>query len=521
MRTHLLSRFGRLTPAFGGALALIVALAGCESAPSDPFAAAQEAVANGEPRTALALLDVASAEDPNNPEIGMLAGDIALALGNADRAVTEFKRLAEGPSGSSLAKAKLAEAQVMANYMGAAKASVAALQFDVPAAYTAAISYALSQGDSDTAAAKLDEGLESFPNDPRLVTIDAERLYSQVEPEAALQRIQPVLALNPPVAQAHMLAGRMALARRDPNEASTHFQAALKSQPNNQTAMLAMAAVAKDMGDKEQSANWIDKANQAGDPHPIGLLFAAQMAYEAGNLDRAFELIELVPPTMASEPNFARLRGFVDAARGQYGAAILPLKSYLDDASDDYDARRILAMAYTEEGELTNAWETIEPIVRDPQADASALTLALNLSEATGLGDKVAIQTALAKRQSSADLSKELRAAGEAIRAGDWETADGIYAPLVDGAGAKDAVLLNNAAAVKSELGDHAAAVALGRRALAVAPESPQVLDTLGWALWREGKNIKEARSLLTKAAKFAPSNPEIAEHWAIAHKEA
>lgn len=521
MRKHPLSRPYLSPTVFGVALALSLALAGCESAPSDPYAAAQHAVANGEPRTALELIDAASAQDPNNPEVGMLAGDIALALGNADRAVTEFKRVAEGLASSSLAKAKLAEAQVMANYMGAAKASVAQLTFDVPAAYTAAIAYALSQGDGDTATAQLEEGLEKFPEDPRLVTIDAERLYSQVEPEAALERLKPVLRLKPPVAQAHMLAGRMALARRDPSAASTHFQAALKSQPNNQTAMLAMAAVAKDKGDTEQSANWIDKANQAGDPHPIGLLFAAQMAYETGNFDRAFELIELVPPAMAGEPNFARLRGFVDAARGQYGAAILPLKSYLDEASDDYDARRTLAMAYAEEGEFTNAWETIEPILRDPQADASALTLALNLSEATGRGDKAAIQKALANRQSSADLSNELRAAGEAIRAGNWAKADGIYAPLVDGAGTNDAVLLNNAAAVKSELGDHAAAVTLGRRALAIAPESPQVLDTLGWALWRKGNNVQEARDLLTKAAKFAPTNPEIAEHWAIAHKEA
>jgi len=521
MRTHYFTGPRVLKSAFGVALALSVALAGCESAPSDSYAAAQEAVANGEPRTALELIDAESAQDSNKPEIGMLAGDIALALGNADRAVTEFKRVAEGPASSSLAKAKLAEAQVMANYMGAAKVSVANLTFDVPAAYTAAIAYALSQGDGDNAAAKLEEGLEKFPDNPRLVTIDAERLYSQVEPEAARERLQPVLRLTPPVAQAHMLAGRMALANRDPDAASTHFQAALKSQPNNQTAMLAMAAVAKDKGDKRQSANWIDKANQAGDPHPIGLLFAAQMAYEVGNLDRAFELVELVPPAMAGEPNFARLRGFVDAARGQYGAAILPLKSYLDEASDDYDARRTLAMAYAEEGELTNAWETIEPILRDPQADASALTLALKLSEATGRGDKAAIQTALANRQNSADLSKQLRAAGVAIRAGDWTKADGIYTPLVDGAGANDAVLLNNAAAVKSELGDHAAAIALGRRALAIAPESPQVLDTLGWALWREGKSVQEARDLLTKAAKFAPSNPEIAEHWAIAHKEA
>lgn len=114
-----------------------------------------------------------------------------------------------------------------------------------------------------------------------------------------------------------------------------------------------------------------------------------------------------------------------------------------------------------------------------------------------------------------------MRLAGEAIRAGDWAKADAIFAPLVEGDGKTSAALLNNAAAVKSELGEHAAAVALARRALAEAPDSPQVLDTLGWALWREGKRVDEARALLTRAARGAPENPEIAEHWAIAHKEA
>ena len=194
-------------------------------------------------------------------------------------------------------------------------------------------------------------------------------------------------------------------------------------------------------------------------------------------------MLTAATPAMASEPGFARLRGFIDAARGQYGSAILPLQSYLDNASDDYMARRVLAQAYAANGEDAIAWETIEPALDDPRAGADALQLALNLSEETGRGDPEAIRASLAKRQGAADLTDPLRAAGEAIRVGDWAKADAIFAPLVDGEGKNDAALLNNAAAVKSELGEHAAAVALARRALAQAPESPQVLDTLGWAL--------------------------------------
>ncbi|MEO1489400.1 MAG: tetratricopeptide repeat protein, partial [Pseudomonadota bacterium] len=441
---------------------------------------------------------------------------IAMALGNADRAVTEYQRIAEGPASTSLARAKLVEALVMANYMSAAETAAAKLTFDVPLSYTAAIGYALSQADFDTAYQRLEEGLAAFPDDPRLVTIDAERLWADVQSDAARDRLAPVLAIEPSVWQAHMLAGRIALAQRDSEQASASFARVLKVQPNNQTAMLAMAAIANDTGNAVEAANWINKANQAGSPHPVGLLFAAQMAYDAGEIDRAFELIEQVPPGIASSPSFARLRGFVDAARGQYGAAILPLQGYLEDASDDYLARRILAEAYAETGEVENAWATIRPILDDPQADSGALVLALSLAQETGSAEVPRIEALLQKLQSAPKLDAAMIEAGDAIRAGDWAKADAVYAPLLDGAGREDAVLLNNAAAVKTKLGEYSAAVALARRALIQAPESPQILDTLGWALWQEGANRAEARDLITQALERAPGNREIAEHYAI-----
>ncbi len=475
-------------------------------------------MAQDAPRTAMEHISDALSQRPDDPEVQMLAGDIAMALGNADRAVTEYKRIVDGPAPSSLAKAKLAEANVMANNMGAAEETVETLTFDIPLAYTAAIGLALAKGDYDAASTRLTEGLAKFPTDPRLVTIDAERLLQNAQPEEAAQRLAPVLKITPAVAQAHMVAGQMALARRDIAGARASFGTVLKARPNDQTAMLAMAAISRDSGDEAEAANWINKANQAGPPHPIGLLFAAQMAYDAGEIDRAFALIEGVPPTLAADPSFARLRGFIDAARGQHGAAILPLKSYVAQSGEDYLARRVLAESYAATGEFDNAWTTMEPVLRDPQVDGGALVLALQLSEKTGSGDPAAIRQLIAQRKTAPDISEQMRAAGVAIRAGDWAKADAIYTPLTKGSGKTDARLLNNAAAVKTRLGKHSAAVALARRAHMQAPQSPQILDTLGWALWKEGENTAEARVLLTKARDAAPGNAEIAQHWTTAH---
>ncbi|MBV7258980.1 tetratricopeptide repeat protein [Erythrobacter crassostreae] len=509
-----------MMPAAALALVTMPFLAACDTAPADPMAAAQAALADGTPRIALEYVNAALSADPDNAELRMMAGDLALAVGNPDRAVTEFEAIVGGPNSSSLAQAKLAEAYLLGNYMGAAREALETLEYDVPMAYTAAIGIAMADGDMPLASSQLDKGLEKFPDDPRLVTIDAERLMAAAQSKAALERLAPVLLIEPAVPQAHMLAGQIALADRALDTASKRFETVLSVHPAHQTAMLGMAAIARDKGDKQKAADWIQKTGGSGTTHPIGVLFLAQMSFNDGDMQGAFELIETVPAAIAAEPAFTRLRGFIDAARGQHGSAILALDGYAEDHPSDLMAQRVLAQSFAEEGEFANAWNTISRVVDHPQADGGTLLLALRLAEETGQSDAAKIRTLIAKRDAAPDLSEAMLDAGRAIRTGDWAKADSIYAPLIDGSGKNDPALLNNAAAVKTKLGEHDAAVSLARRALAQAPQSPQVLDTLGWALWQKGGAKAEARALLTKARQGAPNNGEIAAHWTAAHAD-
>ncbi|MEP3422927.1 MAG: tetratricopeptide repeat protein [Erythrobacter sp.] len=499
---------------------MVGGLAACDSGPSDPFAAAQTAFENSEPRTALDLIGQAIEADPENPAIRMMAGDIAMALGNSDRAIAEFDRVPETAPQYSLARAKLAEAQVMGNFLQAASETVDTLLMDNAMAYTASIGLKFSQGETDAGFELLDRGLATFPDDPRLVTIDAERLWAQGKAEETFARLQPVLEVRPAVPQAHLFAGQLRLGTRDAVQAQAHFQNVLTVHPNHQTAMLAMAAIARDRGDTQEAANWINKANEAGKPHPIGLLFAAQMAYDAGEITRAFELIEQAPPVFSSEPEFARLRGFIDAGRDQHAMAAMALGDYVKDTGGDPLARQVLADSLAQQGDFEGAWNAIEPVVDHPQMDGAGLLLALRLSEETGRGDSDQIRSLIQKRDGAPSIAAQMREAGAAIRSGDWAEADGIYAPLIDGAGRTDPALLNNAAAVKTKLNQHDAAVALARRALEEAPNSPEIMDTLAWALWEKGGAITEAREYSDQARQGAPSNREILEHWAIIHAD-
>jgi cellulose synthase operon protein C len=76
-----------------------------------------------------------------------------------------------------------------------------------------------------------------------------------------------------------------------------------------------------------------------------------------------------------------------------------------------------------------------------------------------------------------------------------------------------DAPAMNNLAMVLARLGDPAA-VAMAERALAKAPNQPEVIDTLGWALFLSGQHDR-ALQLLRDARLRNPANPDIRFHLA------
>ena len=507
----------------GAAICALIAtplLASCGEQSSDPMAAARASFEAGKPRIALAQASKAIEAQPGSAEARLLAAEIAMALGNADRAITELKQVSPDAAEAQEASLKLAAAHLSLGNFLPARQILDAADFDSALAYSVAINLEMAEGDYNKAFAQLEDALKKFPVDPQLVTIDANRMFLNAQPQAAAQRLAPVLAAKETVPEAHLLAGQMLLNDRSPIKAKAHFETVLSVKPAQQTAMLALAAIARDAGDTKEATRWINETSKYGSPQPVGVLFAAQMAFDAGEIDRANELLEKFPPELARLAHYQRLSGFVAAARGQRSAAIHSLSDYLAKADGDIPARRVLAEKLAEDRQFDRAWDVLRPAINSPQADGGTLLLALRLAQETGRGNVAAIQQKIAQRDAAASLAKPMLEAGKAIRAGDWARADAIYAPLTQGAGKDDPALLNNAAAVKSKLGQHQEAIALGRRALTLAPTSPQIMDTLGWAIWESGAAPAEARALLTDARKAAPKNREIANHWAIAHAQ-
>lgn len=81
----------------------------------------------------------------------------------------------------------------------------------------------------------------------------------------------------------------------------------------------------------------------------------------------------------------------------------------------------------------------------------------------------------------------------------------------------KNAVLLNNLAWLYQQKQDNRA-VNYAERALVQAPNSPAIMDTLGWILLDPNtKNLSRALDLLRKAKSLAPRHGDIHYHFAVA----
>ena len=80
-------------------------------------------------------------------------------------------------------------------------------------------------------------------------------------------------------------------------------------------------------------------------------------------------------------------------------------------------------------------------------------------------------------------------------------------------------IVLNNLAWLYHEAGDKRS-IELAQRAYALAPQSPEIMDTYGWILVNSERQEQDLE-LLNKARDVAPNNPDIVYHAASAINDA
>ncbi|MGA9582138.1 MAG: tetratricopeptide repeat protein, partial [Allosphingosinicella sp.] len=116
-------------------------------------------------------------------------------------------------------------------------------------------------------------------------------------------------------------------------------------------------------------------------------------------------------------------------------------------------------------------------------------------------------------QQNPQNVSALTMAANAYLQAKRWPEAIAAYEGVRKRLGNNDSTLLNNLAWAYAETGDYDRALPLARRAWELEPRNPVTADTLGWLLFRSGKDRMRGVALLDQAARGAPTDEEIRAH--------
>jgi predicted Zn-dependent protease len=167
-------------------------------------------------------------------------------------------------------------------------------------------------------------------------------------------------------------------------------------------------------------------------------------------------------------------------------------------------------------GDLDGAAQHYRGLAKQGNREA-ALKLADVLSRA---GNDVEAKRVLQDHLSAHpnDFGAELAMAGLVLKAGNTEASIARYSAL-NAKHADSPVVLNNLAWLFYEAKDPRA-TEMARRAFELAPQNPQVADTLGWILLQQDSGATEAVKLLESAAGAKPGDATIHYHLAVAYEK-
>lgn len=415
---------------------------------------------------------------------------------------------------------------------------------DNPVAHNTLAGVLLVRGHDEQARKELERALE-LDDRFRAAYENLDRLDARAGDHAAIEQRRKAYVERYPQDSWGLLHYAAFLAGRDRgDEGRRLIEQALEAQPESRELLVASVNLAMRAGDEEDAAA---KAERLADRRPDdaqaqlqagqALLRMERFEAAAARLEQARTLTGGKAPQPLELLVQARL-GAEDLAGAEEAAEALaeaqpesyPAKRLLVDLYVRNDKRQALQDLFARVGERdaeTQARLQAHAALREGR-DAEAA----DLLEAIEDPSPATVEERFVARHRAGDADRALaqlrdwvsahpREPGPALLLanrliGDeaYEEAEAVLTAALPAA-TEHPVLLNNLAWLRDELGKDGA-VQLARRAIGLAPDSPDIADTLGWILVRRGE-LEEGEALLRQAAGNAPDNPAVAYHLAYA----
>ena len=425
---------------------------------------------------AMQAIDRLGAKQPNQPLPMMLRGQVLQAQGHNDAARAAFNQALSHNADHLPTLAALARLDLATNQVAAAMARYEAVlqrQPKLAAAHLALAELALRSGAGRGATIeRLQAGIQAVPDDQALHLALVDLQLAGDRPRAALDAAQVAIARWPDQPTLLTRLGLAQLRTGDARQAATTFRRVVSLQPRAAPGHLGLAEALmaqKDFGGAERSLQQL----LAIDPKHLG---AQQMQANLALLQRqSTQALAVARRLQAQQPTLAMgwlIEGEAHAAQQQWPEAVAALRQAISRAEPKQAPVRLHAALLraglpAEAAALAADWPK-----RHPQ----------DLMFRHYLGD-----LALARR--------------------DFAAAEAQYRAML-AIHPQQALARNNLAWVLMEQGKPGA-LAEAEQAVQLAPDQPQLRDTLARALAAAGR-LKDALAMQQAALALAPDNPAL-----------
>ena len=293
------------------------------------------------------------------------------------------------------------------------------------------------------------------------------------------------------------------------------LSAALEKNTNDPALLLSLARIQRDMGTLPQAKNSYRKLLTLQPNSRDGLFELGRLATMTNEPDLAATMADRLDRLWPARPEAELLRAQAavlaknqDAARSHWRAALQRdpanreastklVASYMDQHNYK-EAERIAAGCLASQADNTDLRLLMAGSMDGQQRTAEAVQL---LQKAAGEGRSIPVLLLLAEFQ---------------MKLKDYVSAIAVYDEILK-RDPHHKVALNNLAQLLADHGfDLDRAAQLASQLYSHSPGNPQVADTLGWILVRQGK-VGQALPLLRQAVAGAPGNPAHRYHYGAA----
>lgn len=475
-----------------------------------------------------ATLQQAKRDLPQNPEGFLALSEFYYATGALDKSVTEYQALYQRHSTDVEIKKKYVQLLIQANRF-------------------------------DEARAVVNEMLKTNPEDADALIYRSQMQVSSGDLADATQVLQHVLKNSPENAQAHYVLGVALEKQGNLGYGQSEWREALRINPNMIDAESALAAAAIRQGDigtlQDAATQLIRLRPWSADGYALrGLAHIDRNQYAEAEVDIR-KAIAVAPVDAFGYVQMGNLR----LAQRQYGDATKAFEDALERNANSTDALRGLVNTHIAEREVDKAVALVNAQIAKSPANSKFYELrgTVLFRDKRDLGGaEVAFKKAVALDQHNSDAVLQLcqvqAAKGEvdqAIVSGEQSLKENphqaslgilmgnLYAMKHEWKGAEDA--FQNVLALNSQNpaaasglarvmlcngGNLDVALALAQTARKGLPDSPGVIDTMGWIYYQKGvyalaiSSLREALELQEK--RKMPDDPDIHYHLGMAYEK-